>query len=913
MRVYANKLMESFGCVIREPNLPQICPRCQTANLQTSYDHIADATMFSCSKCRFHHDAIQFTALMQGTSTTEALNNFKTGGDLRQTLQVDYTDSQLHAYVCQYHGRSDIDDYVVKTRKALESTTGRSILQPLREFNSGRGVVSNDTGMVLTSGPPVELHKLCTPEYKRNHHILFRYTYNGHTTGISTRTVSDMNHVRYFNLGSDDTGVYQEYAVTPDTETVYIAADEIMAASLYTRAQDHSLIPLPVVSTRGLPLPSSMQQVKRIYIVSTSDHQLTLPVALTYFTRESLFDSGMTNPAISVINMVSKLCAISVQPFLSTHIQHHDPLPRWIAKQLASLYQSHGPGIVIDMLHTHKFSTAKRGELAEVLQSIKAPGGLITLVETVQTEMTDECRLPNGLRIVRNIHGFSGFGTDSRPTPLSNTLFKVDKCIMTRDDKVLYDMTVTCLQAKNKTIQVTVPSTAFQSARALTSSIQCAYMRRGENVPILFYGNARGYGQWESIRDAFRDTALVHNEVDTLGVDSDLQLQLSDCRIDVLSGSVSEQAPLPTYRPEIIECYRGLSVDTSNTGTEALLELWSSDDTAHAAIALGLSHIIGQILVGFLSQKSGIIYRPTHLMYADIGPDTWDGCIEQLSYITRGSIYVPPLSDRTPAAFRKDLADLHCLPYICNITSANSRGVRQLLDECAVSLLGVLNNEQGEWLAQTSGVWFVALEQMPARLPGRIPMDLCQRVRDELLAFIISFIGKWHKTQITRWVADVNPALQVHSVISDQLGAERTGVAATICKKYYTTYSYSSVRAFLYELRRMFYMGESPYPQQTLVTGTGAPTSGSTSGVHVSTTDDCVYVHKHLAKLINKENKRASFDAVALTDELNTDGYLVSNDPGVYWAIRRDVWEHYVEAKLQLVHNKEKEVSYASN
>lgn len=897
MRILVDQFLAAAGCPAPKGlDQPQACPHCRTPGaLVATLNHVTNSTVFHCSACRFHGDAVQFIASLHKESITDALAKFAPGGIFAHTLLQGYSQAQLQEYTKQYHSQDYIRQYVTQMHENLASKSGTAFAQTVPIFRGGKPTFPKAMGFVTDQNIPPELNRLSTATYRRNRYFSFTYTYNHDIVGVAVRALRDINAVNYFNLLPDDLGVFMEDVLRADHQTIFLAPDDLCAAALYTKAQQQSTIPMQVIAARGLPLPATFKHVRQINLLSFRDRPLLLHTALTYLTARELVEFN-PSPDCFVIHLETPLERILPEQIKNAETKHYR-LITWVAYQLVHRYRIHGEAAVLDILAKHSIAPALQGLMQNALRSINAPEELIKLLENAQLDLSDERRLANGKRVVRTINGFLG-RDGATAFPLSDTMFKIDECVVTRAGDIRYNITIISQKSNRGPLKLTLAQQDFKNEEKLKEAIQRGFINRGEHLSIAFY-NSPGYS-WSEIRDAFSDNLAVRHEIEHLGIDDNGKLHFPNCVIDLMQDSMHEQQPLITFEEETVRCYQAI-VPREVSQFIGVPLLWTTNTPEHMALAAGLSHVLGQVLTGVLCKKQNLNYFPQHLVYVDISPQTWIPCFKQLATIFSGTEYVPHLQHHRPVAYMEKLKDLHCLPYICQFPVLPMQGARNLIQQSPVSLLTLSENEQGEYISPEENVWFLALEQMNPRLPGLLDNDLLALLQQEFSSLLAYFLGFAQTRTKHHWLTTTNPIVQVFDWVAESLRIDdkTSNGVANMCKKYYAAYSYHTARSFLYELKRMFFAGGAPYTPQKLLRGSERPKE--TFAVFEDRKHHMVYVHQHVADVINQQNKKLHFNVDTLTKELTEAGYLAEITTEPYWILHEEVWQSHVANQIRIL------------
>ena len=477
-------------------------------------------------------------------------------------------------------------------------------------------------------------------------------------------------------------------------------------------------------------------------------------------------------------------------------------------------------------------------------------------------------------------------------------MFKIDSCVLTRHGDVRYNMTIFCQKSSIGPLKLTLEQAAFKNETTLKTAIQNAYIARGEHLALTFY-DERGYA-WSEIRDIFADNLPVLHEIDHLGADERCTVHFPNCVVNGQAETITEQQPLITFNEEAVRSYQAI-VPNAIARFDAIPYLWCADTAEHAALAAGIAHVVGQILSGIINRRNGVAHYPQHLAYVDISPQTWMPCVKQLSQIFAGTDYVPHIPQANALQHMRELTDLNCLPYICQFPNLSVVRARNLIQQTPVSLLTLVENEQGEQISPEDNVWFLALEQMNPQLPGLLPSELIALIRQEFPALLMYFLNISQSWLKRGWMTGTNPIVQVYDWIAESLHIENSTPArvANMCKKYYVAYGYHTARSFFHELKRMFFAGGSAYTAQRILRGDTRPKE--TFAVFEDRKQNVVYVHHHVADIMNQQNRKANFNKDVLTKELTDADYLARTTDEPYWILRGDVWQTHVANQIKML------------
>ena len=905
MRIIPEKLLKAWGVTVTK-NMEQLqnCPICNETALHVAVSRVSNFTVFHCHHCHAQGDALDITAKVFNESINDALSRFQRGGTYYHTLVETFAANQLKEYINQFHSQANIRDYVEISHNRLQSHSGRVEAQSLPEFRGGVGHFPKTMGLVQPDQAPMELGKLRTGEYRKRPHFSFTYTYNGAVVGVNTRQLHATHSVNYHELVPEDGGVFMEDVASKGATDVFIAPSDLVAAALAVRYRHEHLNNLPVISTRSLPLPMSLGSATDLYLLSFHDHPLGLNTALKYFSERQVIEFAKA-PNIWVINDRKNLQKVTAQTMVDWR-RGRRSLLHWIAHELVRIYEIDGEPAVINALRGHKIDHMTENALRQQLANIKAYPELLDLLDQLRIDLTDERRLANNRRITRSIHGFQGY-EGPMPIALSNTMIKVDQCTLTRSGEVDYGVTLHCSQCVEPVIQAVLPEKAFATANALTEAVRRAYMERGHNPNIVFY-RVTGY-DWREIRDIFQDCEAAYREIPRFGTDTDMCLQLPNVEIDLLKGETAPQGPLTSFPSDVVECYAALPA-ISRSEYPAFKELWSRNDASHGAFAAGITHLFSQVLQDAIATQQGNTHYPRHLVYVDLDKNTWVPTLKQLSTAFRGTPYLPNVPRTQTMRHLSEMADLGPLPYICALPNFQAQRAINVVQESPVSLLACTTATQGELVAGENSIWFISQEQMTPYKPGPIADELVDAIRQELPSILAEFVQKWHNHKSALRVLDTDPIVQVFDWIGDTFELNPSPQVANLCKKYYMQYPYQTARDFLYELRRIFYLGGSPYPPHRKIRDAEMPTEAC--AVFESTTYPYVWVHKNLMHVINEVNDKCTFNEETVTEELQEAGYLGENQEQ-YWVLHKTVWDTHVADSFKLVAFPNEEIEQAEN
>lgn len=890
MRVNTNRLFECLGLpTVNSHEL--VCQTCKQPTLRVSADRRSDATLFSCSGCGFHGDAVQFTAFVRQESIADVLQHFAPGHPLHEALEQPLSHTQWQAYMEQYQSQAHIQSYIQQLHTNLQTRTGANAIQTWGAFSGGRCSPPDDMGLISSDSAPPELPNLDYGKYHKQTHVSFAYRFNSRVSGVGVRPIQGPSNHEFLQIGPVKLGVFMEGNVTAETQQLYVASDDYAAAALYNRAQQTNRQPLPIISVAALPLPVKISHVTELQLISVSDHPLRLNTALEYYTVHQLFEVPAATECF-VLDLNHPL--IDVSPtMLRQAATKKELLVNWIARQLQNLFEFNGDSDIVSTLHAYKITTLKQTELTQALRKNGAPEPLITLVERLNTVLIDERRLANGRRILRTANGFVGYNKEL-PINLSDTTFKIAKCLYTREGNILYETHVYCPRAKTHPVVAVLAESDFRNETTLKSAIQRALISKMENVPVTFYKHT-GYS-WPEIRDVFGDCPTVTPELATLGWDDQFQLNLPYAKLNIPNDSVEDQRPLITFRPEVVSCYQAVRPHAISdlSGVPAL---WQTDLPEYGAMAAGLCHVICECIAGLHAARSGTAYHPKHLVYVDLTKQTWMPAMKQLASVLRGNEFLPAL----PAAYSVDVtrqhADLGCLPYLCNFPELSAARARELVYHSAVSLLTLIDSSNGEAIAGCENVWFIALERMNPRMPELLPDELIADLQREfpyLLQLVLTNVYRQKNFNFS----NVN-VLTVYESVARILGVTPANAVANMFKRYYTAFSYANARAFFMELRKMFYDGGRAYSPQVKLRGAELPNEAFAVFEHTETGH--VYVHQQLLEVINCQHGKLNFDRKLLEEELVEADYLALEPKAPYWVLKADVWRTHVANQLQIL------------
>lgn len=893
MVILPDKLLAAFGVQVT-PKLdePQTCPLCKQRSLRIFIDKFLNTTAFVCSSCQLNEDAIGLVAKVYNETISDSVKHFKAGGNLAYTVDKSINNNQLQDYTKQYSSQVNIQQYIATLHRRLSGPLGRTALAGIKELNRNIFSLHPDTGMTGRDTVPDPLHKLGMAKYIKTPFVTFTYRHNGNISGIVTRDCYNITDRQFHAVGVNGIGVYMEDNITGNE--AFVAPDELAAAALYCRQRTNGHKNIPVIAMAGKVFPASMRNVSAVYLIHTHQYPLTLADAVEYLDDAATTELGEP-PALYVTSAASTTQNIAHLE-LNYLRDRAVPLVAWTARELVKLYTRYGDTAVIKALQNCRVPRRVEDKLAQHID--KDDSKILTLLQQISNDLAEDRNLPNGKRVTRTISGFVGYNTNAQPVPLSNIMIRPGDCVLTRDGTVNYKCTLYCTDAENNPVEAVIPRKAFRSAKDLKEQLHNIYLKTGENVPVAIYTVA-GY-DWGDIRDAFNDSHNVVHEITKLGVDNDLNLYLPHTMIRVHDNKIEPYNGLTSFSRDSSSQYAAVQVTDKHELT-AFKELWRNPRTDYTAFAAGISHIISQCWLEYMAVRTGSVYRPYHLIYTDLSTQTWEPCLQQLTMMCSGTPYMPTLPTRNTVKQLERLGnDLGGLPYICNIPGMSQDKISTVVQQSPVSLMSLADNITGERISDENNVWFVAVEDMHPRLPGIIPQDLVAELQKELPLALLRCMRNWHNRIGRNWLLDVHPVVQIYQWIAEDLDIMDSSRIHNVCKKYYTAYSYSDARAFLYELRRMFYLGSSPYTPQVKRAGYGVPDKDAVFAVYEDTENNRVYINKNIIRVINQQNRNVTFDEETLTQQLQDADYTTDVTDS-HWILDGDVWQtHVVRAVLAI-------------
>lgn len=802
MKILIEKVLSYLGCPPAINN-EYYCPLhiSTTPTLTITEDPITDNPWCTCSQCHFSGTILSLIATKKQLPINTVNTLFSPGNILQDAIIGDFNSDQLIEYLNPYINQALLEKYINNCNKnLLEFVTGKYLLERLsilHWLHPDNTYLPKGLGMVIHDEIPEELAELRKKDYKDN--LIFSYTYNDQLTGIKTLNV-DTSASTFIELRARKGVFLEQYALNSDT--LFIAPDELSALSIHTRTKTRTAKALPVIAVNTLPLPSKLNTATKLYLLATDNRPVTLKTALQYLA-EPVIDTVPNDKLdifISILkNDVNNFDTDSL--FTLDSKRFSVSLLSYVVNQLMFIYKTHGVSAIYNNLIAVSLNSAIREQLAGALKKNNADEKLISLITSNNSLIPEKRVLFNNMIVMRTPAGFIGYINETN-TPLSNTTFRIKNKIITSTGDIYCNCT---LQTNNTPeIQAMLNYRAFKNAKLLRQAVQAEYLKHNLMPTIVFY-DYPGFS-WSEICDHFSDSIQVQREITSLGVDEVLNLQLPN-HVIITNGNIIKQNRIFEMDKNVVAQYSGLKAES--TDLTIFKELWTRTDTYSKVFTLGIAHILYHMLLPRFIKNTETYLRPKHLCFIDSNEDRLHPLISRLNMLFANSEYEYKFLQHTFNKQLQQVNKLGTLPLICSLPNLNNKRTVKLFDEMHINLVSNITEDQAFALNRLNNISFVVDNNAEPVMPN-ITTDQILQLQNSFIA-LLSRLMLYHIEDKTDLITTTTPATMMHNIISIILNIPiNTSIYSTIQAYYIDTLSNLDT-LFLNALNRFIYFNDTEY------------------------------------------------------------------------------------------------------
>jgi len=919
MQVQWQKFLAALGCPLSDnkKRTRYTCPIHPGSERTLSIvdDQLTGSTRFTCnhSACHFTGDAVALTSRTKNIGFEAAAKLFRPDAELAHTLVNPYTDEMLDSYLTAETSQAAVTNYLITARKELRTAApGIRLHKQLAEMHilhpGSNDLLPTSLGLVANEDIPVTLRCLCGPKYRRAAHLLYPYTYAGRIMYLRTQSFEGgPQPPETINVVRDDVGIFMEENIKPGTDAVVIGLNESTACMMYKRFADESAATPPVIATLSFPLPYSYNHLKQIMIVSIPSAPLTLLQGLRFYAQDPIANTDCT-PQIYVLAPDDRKAVLHTLPTkqltaFDPHRGWHHTLQHWLITRMRELYEAANMAEIYQALNYVDLTDAQREALTH---SAPGPHGVPLPQPVINALRAPRYRegmfaLANETQILQTPSGFYRIprGTAGRQL-VGNIPFTIDECILTRDNKTVYNCRFHISQPQVMDVPGQLISADCQTPALLQAAVERILRRAGLNTYVAFYGGRDT--SWRDIISRLAENKPLRREIAALGIDDSFDVHFPNVTLRPSSKEIVEQKRIFQIPEHVLQTYGGLRPTAELPAPrEAFARIVEHVDNIWvAAFMAGVGHVVHQLMTGLLYATQNRAFVPRHLLYVDSAPGLWLNTFRQVNALFTG--FGDPIQmPTTYTTHVKELQMLGTLPALRQLPHIRAARLQKLLTELPVGLISTISSELAMGVMVDPATTFVVL-------PEELPQQPVQKLHDEdlielqhvLPAMLLQVLAQQPtKLRVSELAHSDTPAAAGYHYLCDILDVTPTAEVQALLTPYYTALGFNDVFTFYTRLHEIVCVKDDKY--RIRIKYTAKRKKGEEiPQVYVLRDRGMVLIHKGLILVANKLDSLNMFNCASLTTEMGEKGHLSTNEqPGNinaahYWTLNIEVWDKYV-------------------
>lgn len=916
------KVLEALGCPVDARETTKLrCPMHPGTGrtLRVENEPTRDTLQFKCiaPSCGFSGDIIALTAAARKISYNDAAEEFRRNGSLRHTV-ADPENADVWLGLClEDKSRSlAIREYIRKCRVELISDEGaatRSLMgqagamkRPAMSLRS----LPPEIGMYLPDNVPAPLKALNKPAYRKGNYVIFPYWDDNTLSRIRMRNFADISVREYVDivLDPDRGGICMGSNIAPGAGMVTVVPDELEACRIYVKAAQISSKPSNVIAARKFPLPDTCRNIREIKILSTSENLLTLERAIEYLNSAEEAVSGRKNVRVYVNTvrmrtrdiLPERLRPMLFSPHKDTNAHREVSLARWIARDMMEKLNSGGEQDIYNAMDMCPLSNYAANAIMH-----RATGNMADIKKIIQAYAQGthgRYALSNGKTVRATPSGFKYNKLSGDSATLSNTILDVKSCILTENKELKYICTARSHDTEIPEVSVTLGPDNLSTGKRLTAAVKSAFAERGYNPYVSFYTSKSC--TWADVLSRLSRNTPVTKEVEQLGADENLDIQLPEIIIRPSDKAVLPQRGAGMLPGKVLELYRGLKID-KNTSPErgALRQLIENTDNNSyvSAFTTGLLHIIYQIIADIQSRQFGTQCPPRHLFFAEPESDVWLPVFSQLSQLFTGQAMPPNLPSGYIPAHMKEIRKIGSMPYIALLPDCDPDRIARTVADAPVSLISIAGNSIAPVLSSNPQTSFV--------IPIDYSEERCQLNPDDVLAaqaelprFIAEFVHAVTYGDIKVQTTMAPPPMVVYEAMAEYLGVNAELPDGLVQNNYIAAVPANAL-AFFHALYSLLYGDKAKASKLGIRINYAEPeemdkNTRKDKPVLLAVGREKVVISRSIVDIVNMEYKRnIVFSSRGLDADMERNGFITAV-PGFsrqrYWGLDRSLWDKYI-------------------
>ena len=885
--------------------------------LKVYHNPVTHSCVFKCihNDCGFYGDAVQLLAKYFHTDIEVALAKFLEE-DFAETLQVPMAEQQIDEYLDAERGQGALIDYVARCQEYLRKSDYGAVLRyNLRYIGLSDRIelLPEELGAVCQDNIPILLGELHRKEYIKKHHLLIPYYFEDKLTFVETQEVrkdGTVGELKRHEIIPGGYGIFLHNYVRDNPNKWLCVTPNPLTACDMVRVYKLSSAKVPnIICAKKLPLPHSCVD-NNICYVDLNNSALPLEYALKAYTAKQTVQ-GFDKDISARISNKTLLNYHDISTILSHVATRSTRIQVWLANKIKDLADKGLRSEIINGLKQVELSPEKREQLVDELYKNGTHTDIITLVRNSMPTGIAEVQLGNGNCLSIEDGGMYGIYTGGKRFKLLNGALQVNAKILTQKGPLRYACTFKAQTGES--VNIMLNETDCSRAEYLQRALNRETIRAGyaHAAYIAVYEEARKF-KWTDIMSKLSEGKPCYNEVDVLGVNTQLEVHFPSVMLDVAGRKVGTQGRIYNMQEDVFNHYAALNTSMSQEkAVSTISSLFKNmNDIYVSAFILGLCHIIYQVATQYYIRKKHDRENNirTHLCYIEPVEGMWWGVLNNLHTMLSNCTMVPALPGNVTKHLR-ELTPLGTLPFICELPAIPAKNVPRLLQDSPVNLITRVDSDTAALLNNHPCVSMVIPPNVDASESefAKLNYEDLYKLQGALPQFInyLLNITIAHEVVITYRDPQLLPAQSIYNWICAVLDIKRHALADTMLQKYYVLETLYSLQNLLRIVGKLCYDGNTLVPSiygAKLITRTpcDADFSDDSHPPAAYILPEIVHLSKRVMTRIIRQ-KHMDYYTIELVDiALKQAGYLVKRkdiprnkhiSKEFYWTIPREVWD----------------------
>ena len=538
---------------------------------------------------------------------------------------------------------------------------------------------------------------------------------------------------------------------------------------------------------------------------------------------------------------------------------------------------------------------AKRSELMAVATELNLSEQVLKMLQTVNGASTDHFLLASGRSVRRTSTGMQAIRPSHDTRLLSNVVIDVEERIVTSDG-IDYVCNLKTASAPH-IITKRICDKDLNNIITLQQIIERAFVNAGVSVYVAM-DEFEGY-RWRDILAKMAEGKRVSKELQSLGVDSELQVHFPNFILNVVDKRICDQSRALPFIDNVRLAYAGLRRTATIESKQIMRQLVDKAKTNVYAAGLlaGICNLAGHLRKSMLYTSRKMPMGPHHLFYAAPELDVWMPIFQQLALVFCGTIEAPYLPSCKPEKMLQEMTKLGRLPWLVNLAGLKTSTIAKCVDAAEISLVSCIDHSTAGALTEQINRSFVTIEDYSRQDISQIHMESLMELQEATPGFILEVLNlPEQKNEIFSYSNGQSLAVSGYELVCSVLNLASDDTMRNLVKTRYTPESFLGCRAFMNTL----HLTISKRHNIRIVYET--PTKETLSqGIHAFVMNELVLLSKDVVQIVNKNSRALGiFREPSLTMDFKKSNLLreIPTDLNAsnrhFWALDRSTWNTYI-------------------